>query len=195
MRTTLRAPMTFAAAAALLAFATVTTTVGTAAAKPLDRGTFHEEISAVLTDFCGVPGLDIEFEAVIDFEYSVRSRGREQLPYFTQFVMGDRTFTNPDNDRYVTEVFKVIEKDLAVTDNGDGTFTLLVLATGNSTLSGMDGKAIARNPGQVRDKILIDNNGTPQDPSDDEFLEYLEEVKGSTGRTDDFCAAAVPALT
>ena len=90
--------------------------------------------------------------------------------------------------------FSVIEKDLRVTDNGDGTFTLVVLVTGNSTVYGMDGKAIARNPGQVRDEILIDNNGTPQDPSDDEFLEFIQEIKGSTGRTDDFCAAAVPAL-
>ena len=69
-----------------------------------------------------------------------------------------------------------------------------MLETGNATYYGMDGKAIARNPGQVRDEILIDNNGTPQDPSDDEFLEFIQEIKGSTGRTDDFCAAAVPAL-
>ena len=59
----------------------------------------------------------------------------------------------------------------------------------------MDGKAIARNPGQSRWEILIDNNGTPQDPSDDEFLEFLGDVKGSTGRTDDACAAMVAELT
>jgi hypothetical protein len=60
---------------------------------------------------------------------------------------------------------------------------------------GPDGKAIARNPGQLRFELLIDNGGTPTDPSDDEFLEFLGFVKGSTGRTDDFCAAAVPELT
>jgi hypothetical protein len=85
-------------------------------------------------------------------------------------------------------------RDLKVTDNGDGTLTLLVLATGNSILYGMNGEAIARNPGQVRFELLIDHNGTPTDPSDDEFLAFLGIVKESTGRSDDFCAASVAAL-
>jgi hypothetical protein len=88
----------------------------------------------------------------------------------------------------------VIEKDLRVTDNGDGTQTILILATGNAVLYGDDGKAIARNPGQIRFEILVDDGGTPTDPSDDEFLDFLGVVKGSTGRSDDFCEAAVPAL-
>jgi hypothetical protein len=84
---------------------------------------------------------------------------------------------------------------LRITDNGDGTITILVLATGNAVLYGEDGKALARNPGQIRFEILIDTAGTPSDPSDDEFLAFLGVVKGSTGRSDDFCAAAVPALS
>jgi hypothetical protein len=60
-------------------------------------------------------------------------------------------------------------------------------------LYGPDGEAIARNPGQLRFELLIDENGTP-DPSDDEVTR-LGNVKGSTGRSDDYCAAAVPALT
>src|SRR5688500_18313123 len=123
MRTTLRTTMTLTTASALLAVASVAAG-GPAAAKPIDRGTIHEDLSFVLTDFCDVAGLDIDFDASIDFEYTVRSKGSTQLPYFSQFVMGTRTFTNPDNDRYVTEVFHVIEKDLRVTDNGDGTSTL-----------------------------------------------------------------------
>jgi hypothetical protein len=59
---------------------------------------------------------------------------------------------------------------------------------------GPNGKALARNPGQVRFEILIDNAGTPSDPSDDEFVEFLGLVKESTGRTDDFCAVVVPVL-
>jgi hypothetical protein len=183
------------AATALLAVATLTAAGGPAAAKPIDSGTFHEELDLVLTDFCGVTGLEIDLHVDTVFDYTVRSKGRDQLPYFSQLARGTRTFTNPDNDRTVTEVFNGLEKDLQVTDNGDGTFTILVLGTGNSTVTGTDGKAIARNPGQLRWEILIDNNDTPQDPSDDEFLEFLGDVKGSTGRTDDFCAAAVAELT
>lgn len=168
---------------------------GAAVAKPIDHGTIHNEFSFVVTDYCGVAGLDIDVEVVNDLRFRVGSRGDDQLPYVLQHITGHQTLSNPDNDQFVTISFRVIEKDLRVTDNGDGTFTILVLATGNDTLYGMDGKAIARNPGQSRWQILVDDNGTPQDPSDDEFLEFLGDVKGSTGRTDDYCAAAVPALT
>jgi hypothetical protein len=88
-----------------------------------------------------------------------------------------------------------MEKDLRITDNGDGTLTILVLATGNSVVYGANGKAIARNPGQIRFELLIDHGGTPTDPSDDEFLKFLGVVKESTGRTDDFCSAVVPAIS
>ncbi|CAN5440993.1 hypothetical protein BH10ACT10_BH10ACT10_17750 [soil metagenome] len=53
------------------------------------------------------------------------------------------------------------------------------------------GKALARNPGQVRYEILVDDNGTPSLPDDDEFLAYVGPVKDSTGRNDDYCAAMV----
>lgn len=187
------APLSAAVAAATLL--AVAAGGGPALAKPLDRGTFHEELDLALTDLCGVDGLDVDLHVDVVFEYAVRSRGSDQLPYFSQLSTGTRTFTNPDNDRVVTEHFNGLEKDLRVTDNGDGTFTILVLGTGNSTVTGTDGKAIARNPGQTRWEILIDNNDTPQDPSDDEFLADLGNVKESTGRTDDFCAAAVAELT
>jgi hypothetical protein len=87
-----------------------------------------------------------------------------------------------------------VNKDLRVTDNGDGTLTILFLATGNDVFYGSDGEVIGRDPGQIRLEILVDHGGTPTDPSDDEFLSE-ELVKGSTGRSDDFCAAAVPALS
>jgi hypothetical protein len=65
---------------------------------------------------------------------------------------------------------------------------------GNAVVYGEDGKAIARNPGQIRPELIIDHGGTPNDPSDDQVLSE-ELVKGSTGRTDDFCGAVVPALS
>jgi hypothetical protein len=66
---------------------------------------------------------------------------------------------------------------------GDGTLTILVMATGNETVYTPDGKALYRNPGQIRFEILIDHGRTPTNPSDDEFLEFLGLVKGSTGGT------------
>ena len=61
-------------------------------------------------------------------------------------------------------------------------------------LYGPDGKAIARNPGQTRFRIVVDHGGTPNDPEDDTELSF-EVARDSTGRNDDFCEAAVGALT
>jgi len=83
------------------------------------------------------------------------------------------------------------KKDLKVTDNGDGTLTILVNAAGGQRIYGPDGKLLFRDPGMVRYEFLIDHNGTPTDPEDDEFLEFLGVVKGSTGLNEsegrDFC--------
>jgi hypothetical protein len=94
----------------------------------------------------------------------------------------------------VTASFRVLEKDLRVTDNGDGTLTILVLATGNAVMYGPNGNAIARDPGQTRFELLVDHGGTPNNPDDDELPDF-RIVKDSTGRSDDFCAAAVSALS
>jgi hypothetical protein len=42
--------------------------------------------------------------------------------------------------------------------------------------------------------MLLDDGGTPSDPFDDEVIDDLGLVKGSTGRNDDFCAAIVAAI-
>lgn len=103
------------------------------------------------------------------------------------------SLTDPETGTAVTEAVNTLERDLAVTHNGDGMFTI-VMATGNATVTDGSGKAIARNPGQFRFEILISDEGTPDAYSDDEFLELLGVVRESTGRSDDFCEAVLPAL-
>ena len=120
--------------------------------------------------------------------------GRDQLPYFGFNLKITDVVTNLENGNEVVSESTVRDKDLRVTDNGDGTLTLLVLSTGNSVLYGEDGKAVARNPGQVRVELVVDHGGTPMDPSDDGEPEFVRVVKESTGRNDDFCEAAVPIL-
>jgi hypothetical protein len=166
-----------------------------ASAKLIVREAIHEEGTDVINDFCDVPGLTVEDAFVFDLRVQAVPHGRNRLAYFLQHGRATDVFTNPANDKSITAVNKFIDKDLRVTDNGDGTLTITGLATGNSVVYGADGKAIARNPGQVRFQFLVDHAGTPSDPSDDVFLADLGEVKGSTGRNDDFCAAAVPALS
>lgn len=166
-----------------------------ASAGQVFRETFHDEGTVVLNDFCDVKGLTVEIAFVLDARVHAVPHGPSGLVYFLQHGTQTNVFTNSANGKSVTGVSNVTEKDMRVTDNGDGTLTILVLATGNAVLYGQNGKAIARNPGQIRFEILIDHGGTPNDPSDDTFLRFLGVVKGSTGRSDDFCAAAVPALS
>ena len=145
-------------------------------------------------DFCGVDGLTVEFATHSVGTVHAVPHGKDRLVYFGFNLKVTEVVTNLENGNSVRSFATIRDKDQRVTDNGDGTLTVLVLATGNSVLYGEDGKAIARNPGQVRYEILIDHGGTPTDPSDDEFVEFLGEVKGSTGRNDDYCAAAIPIL-
>ena len=157
------------------------------------RETVHDERDFVLNDFCGVPGLTVEDTSVLDMRVHVVPHGPAGLSYFLQHGVTREVLHNPATGTSLTSVATVTEKDMRVTQNGDGTITVLVLATGNAVLYGPDGKAIARNPGQTRFEILVDDGGTPSDPSDDELL-GRQTVKESTGRSDDFCEAAVAAL-
>ncbi|MCD2442899.1 hypothetical protein LQ757_11515 [Agromyces sp. SYSU K20354] len=164
-----------------------------ATAKPLEHSSFSEEFFESIDDFCDVPGLTIDREATAEGKILFNARKPGTAPYFHLVASSEARYSNAEGD-FVTEKVNIVEKDLKITDNGDGTLTILVLVTGNATTFGPDGKAIARNPGQVRFEVLIDHNGTVDDPSDDVFLADLGLVKGSTGRSDDFCAAVVPIL-
>ena len=184
---------------AILALA-ATATVLLAAAAAASRGhvireSIHDEGTLVLNDFCDVQGLTVELAFTLDIRLHAVPHGPDGLAYFLSHGTETDVFTNLANGRSVTGVLNVVERDQRITDNGDNTLTILILATGNAVLYGEDGRAIARDPGQIRFRILIDDGGTPNDPSDDEFLSNLGVVKGSTGRSDPFCAAAVAALS
>ena len=181
-------PVLVATAAIALA-ATASGAGGQLFREPIDEVEVNVE-----EDFCGVDGLTVEFASHAVGTVHAVPHGRDSLPYFGFNLKVSDVVTNLANDNYVTAFATIRDKDQRVTDNGDGTLTVLVLSTGNSTLYGPDGKAIARNPGQIRTELLFDHGGTPTDPSDDEFVAFLGQVKGSTGRTDDYCAAAVPIL-
>jgi hypothetical protein len=159
------------------------------------RETIHEEQTLVLSDFCEAPGLTVELAYVLDLRTRAVPHGPDGLDYFAEHAKQTQVVTNLANGKSITGAFNISDKDLRVTDNGDGTLTILVMGTGTAALYGADGKAIARNPGQTRWEILVDHNGTPSDPFDDEFIADLGVVKGSTGRSDDFCAATVLALS
>ena len=178
--------------AAALGAVTVLTAPPSVSAPP-QREVIHDEFSQNVDDFCDVAGFDIHNEGLVTGTSVQRFRGPAGIVYFTEHLNVTSTFTNRATGHFVTAREHTITKDLRITDNGDGTLTIIVLATGNFAVFGENGKAIARNPGQVRFRIVIDHNGTPSNPDDDVELSF-EQIKDSTGRSDDFCAAVVAAI-
>jgi len=168
---------TVLAAAALLATA--------AHAGPPIKETVHVEGNdIILEDFCDVTGLDVTLDFVMDIRVHIVPHGPHGLEYFLQH--GTRSEVLTANGKTLTSFSRVTEKDLRVTEIGGGKIEVLILATGNAVLYGPSGKAIARNPGQTRFVIVFDAAGNELS---------REVVKGSTGRSDDFCDAAVSALS
>ena len=95
-----------------------------------------------------------------------------------------------------TNVFTANSRDHTIVDNGDGTITITVFASGGSRFYDTNGKLVLKDPGQVRFAFDIDYNGTPGDPSDDvEVPDSFRIVRESTGNSDlsdrDFCADLV----
>lgn len=159
-----------------------------AMAEQWEREQFHDVGSEVIDD-CG---LMLRHEWDVSGSFVLNSRGPDGLAYGVETVHGTDAVTNLANGKTLTQIFNVASKDQQVTDNGDGTLTLLVLATGSGKVYGPDGKLLLSDPGQTRYELLIDTGGTPTDPTDDEFLQFLGVVFGSTGRNDlqgrDYCA-------
>ena len=180
------------AAGAAVALAASVLAASPATARPLERGTFVDEGTFTDTNFCD-EGITVDIDFVDEFRFLFNSRKPGTAPYWHANISGERTYTNLDGD-FVTETVRTIDKDLQITVHDNGTMTILVLATGNATVYDESGTAIARNPGQIRYEVLIDYGDDLADPSDDTFITFLGQVKGSTGRSDDFCEAVLPIL-
>jgi hypothetical protein len=157
------------------------------------KETVHVDDFNLIEGFCDTD-MVVQSHFVADVKVKAMPRGRDGLTFFANRLSITETFTNVDNGKFVVSTVNGIDKDLRVTDNGDGTLTILILSTGNAVVYNSDGEAIGRNPGQVRFELLLDHGGTPSDPSDDTEISF-EVVKESTGRTDDFCEVAEPALS
>jgi hypothetical protein len=193
----MRAPKVFGTVgvAAALTVAFIALAGAASAGPPLEHVKFHEETTETVEDFCDVPGLTVRLDRVLDGKFLAKTRGSDDEPFIVEHQTLHDVWTNPVNGNAVTVTSNGVAKIHELTVNPDGTISVIQLATGNFVAYGPDGKAIARNPGQVRVELLFDDAGTPDDPSDDVFLGVVSIVKESTGRSDDFCAAAVPVLT
>ncbi len=169
---------TLIAAAALVALA-----APPASARIVEKVTFHDEFSGTDEDFCGA-GLAVDFAGTVDGRFQVNSRGPGGFDYFVEKTSVVQVFTDQATGLTATDIQpNTINKDLSITDNGDGTITIIALLTGGARTYGHEGKLIAKNSGQVRFEIVYDY------VNDVEISNEL--VFGSTGTNDDFCAAVL----
>jgi hypothetical protein len=111
-------------------------------------------------------------------------------------VHGTVVTTNLATGGTYTNIFTASSRDHTIVDNGDGTITITVFASGGSRFYDADGNFVLKDPGQTRFAFDIDYNGTPGDPSDDvEVPDSFRVVRSSTGNSDlsdrDFCADLV----
>jgi hypothetical protein len=159
--------------------------------KQLEQFSFTDERQEVRTDFCGVTGLDVLWHRVERGTVLLIARGPDGLPHAQGSFQGSATYTNLATGKEVTFRWNSMDKSHRIVDNGDGTSTEIVQVSGDrSWWSG--GRRIAPDTGTFRLEVLVDNGGTPTDPSDDAFIDAVEVTQASTGRNDaqgfDLCA-------
>jgi hypothetical protein len=162
-----------------------------ASAAPIERGHFEDAGTGVIEDFCA-SGDDVSFDFHVSGSFQYRTNPTSGLPYFRENSQLTNTLTNLSNGKLIRHVLDLVHKDTQVTDNGDGTLTIRVRETAGDRWFDADGRLVLQDSGGVWFDILVDDAGTPADPTDDEFIDSLGDVKvvGQEGNVTDenFCA-------
>ena len=164
-----------------------------ATAKPIDKGHFHDVFTSDVYDCDGTPAQDA---VDVHVNFTFNQRGSSPFPYYRESVHGTAVTTNLDNNGTFTNVFTNNSRDHTIVENGDGTITITVYASGTSRFYDTNGEFVLKDPGQIRFAFDIDYNGTPGDPNDDvEVPDSFRIVRPSTGNSDlsqrNFCADLV----
>ena len=169
-----------------------------AVARPIEHEHISESGSAIAQNqfpgFCkDIVDFPVRHDWDVEGMFLFVHRG-DGLAYAVNPFRATDVWTNTKNDKTFTITRVVQEKDHSVIDNGDGTLTIVFAASGVEKVYGPDGTRLFMDTGTFRAEVLIDNGGTPADPSDDKFLDFLGVI-ADPGRADtagrDFCADLV----
>lgn len=165
-----------AALAVILATAVATP----ANARPIEREHYDVTNVEVIADYCdleGRPDLTVRREQHFVGTFQWKSRGPEDLPYTSDHLHYTTARTNIANGKSITSDGATKTLDRRVTDNGDNTSTVRVSSLTSDISYDGSGNTVHRFVSRTVDELLIDNGGTPTDPSDDEFLDFLRNVR------------------
>ena len=161
--------------------------VMSAHAKPLEHFSDNNQGSFVREDFCSDMKVRIDFD--YDFTVVARESGPDGIGRYTVSSHGIETFTNLATGKTVTALSDSITQDVRLTNNGDGTITFLYQTPGAARLFGPDGRVVLIDSRPSWYEVVIDLEGTPNDPSDDTVIseELVREVAAHVDK--DFCSA------
>lgn len=99
-------------------------------------------------------------------------------------------YTNLENGKTFSRRSHGVDKDVHVTDDGTGVVTIEAHEAGSVKYYGPDGRRLFTAAGLFTFTVVVDTNGTPLDPEDDETLSKTSTgyrgIDQSAGR--DFCA-------
>jgi hypothetical protein len=164
-------------------------TASSVQAKPLDHIRFHEQGSWIVHNYCG--DLRVRFDLDDSGVIVLRTTGPNGLPRFTATHHGGLEITNLATGKAFTFTWHYALPDVRVSDNGDGTLTLVYQVPGPETIYGPDGQRLHTNGGTMRFEVILDHAGTPGDPSDDVVISetVISSVGGQPQDPFDYCAA------
>lgn len=189
----------FAAAAAVISTVGIAVgPAGPAMARPLEHEHWTDSGSAIAQDehpgFCaGTVNFPVQHDWDAEGMFLLVRHG-DGFAYGGNRFRATDVWTNTLNGKTFTITVVGQDRDQKISDNGDGTLTIELAFPGVQKVYGPDGARLFMDTGTVRAEVLIDNGGTPSDPSDDQFLEFLG-VLSNPGLADtaerDFCADLV----
>jgi hypothetical protein len=99
--------------------------IDTATAAPVE----HEFVEESFSDVFDCDGLTLRDDTMIRLHILVDARGPDGLGYLLENASGITMYTNPATGISVTATFRTLNKDVRVSDNGDGTLTILAFTT------------------------------------------------------------------
>jgi len=161
-----------------------------ATAKPIDKGHFHDVFTGDPYDCDGIPAQD---SGDVSGNFVFNQRGSSAFPYYRESIHGTVVTTNLETGGTYTNIFTSNTRDQKIVDNGDGTITITVFATGTSRWYDASGELVLRDTGRSSFSFDIDYKGTPGDAEDDvEVPDSFQLLRTPAGHDDtvdrDFCA-------
>jgi len=185
----------FRVATAMSSLLGLVATIAAIAAAPaeatvFDKEHFHDSFVSDPYDCDGTPAID---SGEVDVNITAVLRASSPFPYFREHFSGTGVTTNTETGGTFTNVFVSNQRDHKITDNGDGTITIVSDASGSSRYYDQYGNFVLKDPGSIRFAFDLDYHGTPGNPDDDTLVpNSFRIIHPSTGNSDlsdrDFCA-------